>query len=120
MAGTKDKGEKRGTVKKREKKGGAAKKGAPQAAAAAEFAQPCLGLTAAAFIVGGCLLSGSHGNDDTLEKTGLITENLRLIFRECVFNAVNSGGCEIDRGQIPNGADDEVGDVIDAVFKNSR
>jgi hypothetical protein len=90
------------------------------AAAAALAGQPCLTLTKAAFIVGGCLPSGSHGPDDTLEKAGLISENLRLIFRECVFNSVHAEGCEIDRGQIPNDADTEIGDVVQAVFENAH
>lgn len=124
MAKAKDRGNKRGAGKggaKKASKSGAAKKSMPQAAAtAASLAQACLSLTASAFIVGGCLPSGSHGNDDTLEQTGLISENLRLIFRECVFNGVESAGCAIDRGQIPNDSDTEVGDVIQAVFQNSR
>lgn len=126
MAKAKDKDSKKGSAKKRAKKtskSSTAKKGrfeALEAMAAAELSQPCLTLTKSAFIVGGCLLPGSHGPDDTLEETGLITENLRLIFRECVFNGVHAANCEIDRGQIPNDADTEVGDVIEAVFDNSR
>jgi hypothetical protein len=92
----------------------------PETAAAALDNQPCLTLSQAAFIVGGCLPSGSHGPDDTLEEAGLISENLRLIFRECVFNGVDREGCEIDRGQIPNDADMEIGDVVRAVFENAR
>lgn len=101
------------------KKGGA-KKNKPQTIAAAALAQSCLTLTKAAFIVGGCLPSGSHGPDDTLEEAGLISENLRLIFRECVFNGVTAAGCQIDRGQIPNDADTEIGDVVQAVFQNAH
>ena len=82
--------------------------------------QACLSLTTAAFIVGGCLPSGSHTNDDTLEETGLITDPLRQIFRECVFNGVTNKGCDIDRSDIPIDADTLVGDVIDAVFDNSH
>jgi hypothetical protein len=113
----------RGAGKKRAKrssKKAGAKARQLEATAADELAQPCLTLTKSAFIVGGCLPSGSHGPDDTLEETGLISENLRLIFRECVFNGVHNAGCEIDRGQIPNDADTEVGDVVQAVFQNSR
>ena len=84
------------------------------------LAQPCLSQAEASFIVGGCLPPGTHNQNDTLERTGLITENLRAIFRECVFNGVHSGGCEIDRGQIPNAANTTVGEVIQAVFRNSR
>jgi hypothetical protein len=101
------------------KKKKAAKKAKPQLI---DFglAQPCLSQAEASFIVGGCLPSGNHHNDDTLTQTGLITDNLRAIFRECVFNGVNAAGCSIDRGQIPNGADTTVGAVIVAVFQNSR
>lgn len=101
------------------KKGGP-KKPTAQAADAGALDQPCLTLTKSAFIVGGCLPSGSHGPDDTLEQAGLISENLRLIFRECVFNGVAAAGCAIDRGQIPNDADTEIGDVVKAVFQNSH
>jgi hypothetical protein len=113
---------KRGTGKKGEQKAskGGAKKSQPQLATVAAREQACLSLTTAAFIVGGCLPSGSHGNDDTLEETGLVTPHLRLIFRECVFNGVAAAGCEIDRGQIPNDADTKIGEVIDAVFQNSH
>jgi hypothetical protein len=99
---------------------GKVKKGKLQAAAEAALDHACLSLTTAAFIVGGCLPSGSHGNDDTLEEAGLISPHLRQIFRECVFNGVAAAGCEIDRGQIPNDADTKIGEVIDAVFRNSH
>ena len=82
--------------------------------------QACLSLTTAAFIVGGCLPPGSHGNDDTLEETGLITDPLRRIFRECVFNGVVREGCDINKSRIPNAADTKVGEVIIAVFQNSH
>lgn len=116
------------TQKKRVAKRGGAKKGSKKdvfkteflTAAAALEAPPCLTLAKAAFIVGGCLPSGSHGPEDTLEEAGLITENLRLIFRECVFNGVHAAGCEIDRGQIPNDADTTIGEVIQAVFENAH
>jgi len=115
---TKKKGGAKKVVAKKASKKGVAK---PLTAAAAELAgQLCLTLTKAAFIVGGCLPSGSHGPDDTLEEAGLISENLRLIFRECVFNSVHAEGCEIDRGQIPNDADTEIGEVVQAVFENAH
>jgi hypothetical protein len=104
-----------------------AKKKKPIASAAAAAAvsvpaasQPCIDALDAAFIVGGCLPSGTHENDDTLEQTGLISENLRLIFRECVFNGVTNRGCDITRGQIPNGATTTVGEVQDAIIKNAH
>ena len=90
------------------------------AAALAAASQPCLDALDAAFIVGGCLPSGTHENDDTLEQTGLISENLRLIFRECVFNGVTNRGCDITRGQIPNGATTTVGEVQDAIIRNAH
>jgi len=125
MPNAKDGDDKPSKKKKQPKKAakkGASKKSKPKSAlsAEAELAQPCLTLTKAAFIVGGCLPSGTHGPDDTLEDAGLISENLRLIFRECLFNGVLAAGCEIDRGQIPNDADTEIGDVVKAVFQNSR
>ncbi|HKQ06518.1 MAG TPA: hypothetical protein VJ464_15390 [Blastocatellia bacterium] len=81
--------------------------------------QPCLTLTQSAFIVGGCLPSGSHNSDQTLEEAGLITDNLRLIFRECVFNGVRQAGCDIHRSDIPNGADTKIFEVVVAVQENS-
>ncbi len=90
------------------------------AAAVAAAPQPCLDALDAAFIVGGCLPSGTHENDDTLEQTGLISENLRLIFRECVFNGVTNRGCDITRGQIPNGSTTTVGQVQDAIISNAH
>ncbi|HZI62942.1 MAG TPA: hypothetical protein VFD62_19770 [Pyrinomonadaceae bacterium] len=89
-------------------------------AEAAAASQPCLDALDAAFIVGGCLPSGTHENDDTLEQTGLISENLRLIFRECVFNGVTNRGCDITRGQIPNGANTTVGEVQDTIIRNAH
>jgi hypothetical protein len=124
MAKTKNAGKKSGAkkivAKKKASKKAAAKTKPKTAAAAALAAQPCLTLTQAAFIVGGCLPSGSHGPSDTLEEVGLITENLRLIFRECVFNGLDAGGCEIARSEIPNDADTEIGEVIQAVTENAH
>ena len=101
-----------------------AKESKPIASAAAEAAVAaalqCLDALDAAFIVGGCLPSGTHENDDTLEQTGLISENLRLIFRECVFNGVTNRGCKITRGQIPNGATTTVGEVQDAIIRSAH
>ena len=97
-----------------------AKKGKPQTTVEASLEATCLTLTQSAFIVGGCLPSGSHANDDTLEEAGLITPQLRQIFRECVFNGVTAAGCEIDRSQIPNDADTKIGEVIQAVFQNAH
>jgi hypothetical protein len=118
MAKAKD-GESKGGTGKRGAENTSKKGGAKNTEPQTED-QPCLTLTKSAFIVGGCLPSGSHGPDDTLEKAGLISENLRLIFRECVFNGVAAAGCAIDRGQIPNDADTEIGDVVKAVFQNSH
>lgn len=117
MAKTKSRARKPGASKTKKKK--ATKKAKPQLTTLG-LVQPCLSQAEASFIVGGCLPSGTHHNDDTLEQTGLITENLRAIFRECVFNGVNAAGCSIDRGQIPNSSNTTVGDVIEAVFQNSR
>ena len=111
---------KQGTTKsatKASKKGGATKN-KPQVTAESDL--PCLTLAQSAFIVGGCLPSGSHGPEDTLEEAGLISENLRLIFRECVLNGVLQNGCQIDRSQIPNDADTKIGEVVQAVFQNAH
>ena len=120
MAKAKIKANKPGTKKKVARK--ASKKGAVKKSKlkASALSQPCLSLAEAAFIVGGCLPSGPHTNDETLEEAGLITAPLRQIFRECVFNGVLAAGCDIDRGQIPNAADTKIGSVIQAVFLNSR
>lgn len=118
MAKAKTAGKKGGAKKtgaKKKSKKAAAKTKPKTAAAVALATQPCLSLAKSAFIVGSCLPSGSHGPDDTLEDAGLITENLRLIFRECVFNGVDREGCEIDRNDIPNDADTEIGEVVDAI-----
>jgi hypothetical protein len=123
MAKTKDGDKKKATGKKGTKKAsnkGGTKKSPSKAMAAAAPPQTCFSMATANLIVGGCLLPGSHHNDDTLEQTGLINGELRRIFRECVFNGVDARGCEIGRGQIPNSGDTEVGTVIDAVFNNSR
>ena len=111
MAKTKTKATKKKTKK-------AAKK--VKALAAAAPVQMCLDAIDAAFIVGGCLPSGTHENDDTLEQTGLISPQLRTIFRECVFNGVRNRGCDIDRGDIPNDATTTVGTVRRAVVNNSH
>ena len=107
--------------KKQTKKAKPAKKSkpiaTPAAAALAAAPQVCIDAIDAAFIVGGCLPSGTHENDDTLEQTGLISDNLRQIFRECVFNGVINRGCDITRGQIPNGATTTVGQVQDAIIR---
>lgn len=124
MAQSKIKANKKSTKKKASekasKKSGVKKRKLLVAVAAAELTQPCLDSVEASFIVGGCLPSGTHNNDKTLEETGLISPDLRLIFRECVFNGVLAAGCDIDKGQIPNDADTTIGEVIQATFENSR
>lgn len=107
---------KSGSAKKRRAANDGARAAVAEARAAA---QGCLDAIDAAFIVGSCLLPGMHQNDDTLEQTGLFTEPLRLIFRECVFNGVLDKGCDISRGQIPNGADTTVGAVKQAIANNA-
>lgn len=94
---------------------GAGKKGAMQKlAAAAESAGNCLSFSRAGSIVQDCS-GGPHDIDDTLEQVGLITDNQRTVFRECVFNAVLSNGCKINRGDIPNAADDTLRKVRDTI-----
>jgi hypothetical protein len=74
----------------------------------------CLGLTRASEIVQECS-NGPHNIDRTLEEVGLITDDQRLVFRECVFNAVLAGGCTISREDIPNDADTTLSDVADTI-----
>jgi hypothetical protein len=74
----------------------------------------CLGLNRASDIVQECS-RGPHDIDKTLEEVGLITDNERLVFRECVFDKVLSSGCAISREDIPNDADTTLSDVADTI-----
>ena len=105
------------TTPKKTKK--APQKSQPPAPPMMGLTQPCLSLTEAAFIVGGCLPAGTHNNDETLQQASLIGQQ-RDVFRQCVFNGVLAAGCQIQMGQIPNSADTTIGAVIQAVFQNSR
>jgi hypothetical protein len=74
----------------------------------------CLNFSLAGQIVQQCS-NGPHDIDDTLEQVGFITDNQRLVFRECVFNRVLSNGCKISREDIPNAADNTLRDVRDTI-----
>jgi hypothetical protein len=74
----------------------------------------CLGPTPATVIVQECA-NGPHDIDKTLEEVGLITENMRLVFRECVFNKVLNHPCSISREDIPCDADTTLSDVADTI-----
>ena len=82
--------------------------------AAAAPQSGCLDLVDAGTIVQGCA-DGPHDIDLTLEQIGLISDNQRLIFRECVFNGVLASGCQISRSDIPNSADTTLRQVIVAI-----
>ena len=74
----------------------------------------CLSLNRAGAIVQVCS-NGPHDIDLTLEEVGLITDNQRFAFRECVFNGVLENGCNIDRGDIPNDADTTLREVRNTI-----
>ena len=116
-AGARKTTKKPAAAKKTTKKSTAAKKRRRRALA---LVQPCLDAIDAAFIVGGCLPSGTHENDDTLEQIGMISPDQRRVFRECVFNGVLNKGCDINRGDIPNDGNTTVGAVRRAVVNNAR
>jgi hypothetical protein len=103
-------------------KKGAAKKGAAKKAAVAADAGPairCLSFSRAGRIVQECS-DGPNDIDDTLEQVGLITENQRLVFRECVFLKVLGQGCKISRDDIPNAADDTLRKVRDTISDTAQ
>jgi hypothetical protein len=74
----------------------------------------CLSFSRAGRIVQDCS-KGPHDIDDTLEQVGLVTENQRLVFRECVFLKVLEQGCKISREDIPNGAENTLREVRDTI-----
>ncbi|HEX8071581.1 MAG TPA: hypothetical protein VF546_16625 [Pyrinomonadaceae bacterium] len=88
------------------KKGGAVK--------ATALPGECLSLSRAGRIVQDCS-GGPHDVDDTLEEVGLITDNQRIVFRECVFQKVLEHGCKISRADIPNDADTTLRDVRNTI-----
>jgi hypothetical protein len=97
------------------KKGGAKKGGEKKGVAAtASLAGACLSFSRAGRIVQECS-NGPHDIDDTLEEVGLITDNQRLVFRECVFQKVLEHGCKISREDIPNEADNTLREVRDTI-----
>lgn len=102
------------------KKGGAGKAGVQkEAASAAGVPGGCLSFSRAGRIVQDCS-NGPHDIDDTLEEVGLITDNQRTVFRECVFQKVLEQGCKISRGDIPNDADSTLRDVRDTIAQTAE
>lgn len=103
------------------KKGGARKAGARAAAskAGARTAGNCLSLFVASQIVEDAA-GGPHDFDKSLEEIGFITDNHRRIFREDVYEGVLDEGCEINRGEIPNGADNTLREVRNTIANNAR
>jgi len=96
----------------------ATKTSAKKAAAPINAAGDCLSFSRAGQIVQSCS-NGPHDIDDTLEEVGLITDNQRTIFRECVFNNVLANGCKISREDIPNGADNTLREVRDTIAETA-
>lgn len=74
----------------------------------------CLSFSRAGRIVQDCA-NGPHDIDDTLEEIGLITDNQRLVFRECVFQKVLEQGCKISREDIPSDAANTLREVRDTI-----
>lgn len=74
----------------------------------------CLSLSRAGAIVQQCS-KGPHDIDLSLEEVGLITDNQRLVFRECLYNGVLAGGCVIERSDIPTDADNTLREVRDGI-----
>lgn len=58
---------------------------------------------------------GPHNIDKTLLEIGFINDDQRRIFQEDVFNGVLDAGCDINRGDIPNGANNTLREVRTAI-----
>lgn len=108
-------GAKKGAGKKAGSKKAGSKKAAIKTAALAATSGSCLDLSTAGLIVQSCVPNPPQPVDSTLEAVGLISNNQRLVFRECVFNRVLGTGCHINRGDIPNGAENTLREVRDAI-----
>lgn len=74
----------------------------------------CLGTLLASQIVQDAA-GGPHNIDKTLLEVGFINDNQRRVFQEDVFNGVLEAGCEINRGDIPNGANNTLREVRTAI-----
>ena len=75
----------------------------------------CLTVGQSNRIVNNCAPDGPHDIDSTLEGIGLISDNLRKVFRECVYNGVRATGCRIRRNQIPHSATTTLRAVRDTI-----
>lgn len=87
---------------------------AARARTATSRALGCLGILLASQIVQAAA-GGPHNIDKTLLEVGLINDNQRRLFQEDVFNGVLDAGCEINRGDIPNGANNTLREVRTAI-----
>lgn len=74
----------------------------------------CLDLLTASQIVQEAA-GGPHDIDSKLRDIGFISDDQRRIFQEDVFEGVLDEGCEINRGDIPNGADNTLREVRTAI-----
>lgn len=74
----------------------------------------CLDILVASQIVQDAA-GGPHNIDKTLLEVGFISDNERRIFQEDVFNGVLDAGCEINRGDIPSGANNTLREVRTAI-----
>jgi hypothetical protein len=108
-------------TRKSGKKGGARKAGGRAAPSKAGVATAgnCLSLLTSTQIVQDAA-GGPHDIDKSLEEIGFISDNQRRIFREDVFEGVLEEGCEINRGEIPNGADNTLREVRDTIKVRAR
>ena len=80
----------------------------------------CLSLRKANLIVGDCAPNGQNDFDQTLEEVGLITDDRRKAFRECVWEGVRDADCRIRRNQIPSTARTTLRKVRDAIMTKSQ
>lgn len=74
----------------------------------------CLDLLTASQIVQDAA-GGPHNIDSKLRDIGFISDDQRRIFQEDVFDGVLDAGCDINRSDIPNGADNTLREVRTAI-----
>jgi hypothetical protein len=98
-------------------KKGAAKKGGAKAMSLTAASDNTCTLTPASvtILVSNCAPQAADIGS-TLAQAGLISANERRAFGDCVFQAVLNAGCQINRGDIPTGADNTLRDVVFAVL----
>jgi len=101
-------------------KGSAAKGSGAKGVAATKMMTPamqgnCVDISTAGFIVEQAIGSSNFDIDKTLEEMGLISDNMRLIFKQQVLNDVRSLGCTISDGDVPNDGNTTAREVRDAI-----